>query len=141
MDHIAQRTDSGKWIKAHTVEHPPLLKQMREAVWPSTGNDGNSKSSPQERALADNSMLFAYVTINAAIADWVRMAGGKPTRYPIPNLNQWARLHMSDPDRDDDWYVRMLHGWAYTIRHCSTNRSHSPSPVPARCAVPLSGAT
>jgi hypothetical protein len=116
IDHVAQKTDAGKWIRAHTVEHEPLLTQMHDKVWPSSGNDANSKAAPQERSLADNTALFEYAKICSAIADWVRMAGGKAGRLPIDNLEQWARLHMADLDRDDDWYIRALHGWAYAIR-------------------------
>lgn len=137
VEHLAQRTDTGKWVRTHTVEHPPLLEQMHEAVWPSTGNDGNSKSSPRERSLADNNMLFEYAKICSAIADWVRLAGGKPTRDPIANLGQWSALHMADPDRDDDWYIRALHGWKYAIR----KMLDKPVAFTIKGACPVCGAT
>lgn len=137
IDHVAQKTDTGKWIRAHTVEHAPLLEQMHDKVWPSSGNDGNSKAAPQERSLADNNALFEYAKICSAIADWVRMAGGKPGRDPILNLCQWARLHMAHTNRDDDWYVRALHGWAYTIRgYLDKPRNFT---IPGAC--PVCGAT
>ena len=31
VEHVAQRTDGGEWIRTHTVDLPPLLQRMVEA--------------------------------------------------------------------------------------------------------------
>ena len=139
VDHIAQRTDSGKWIKAHTVEHPPLLQQLHDAVLPSGGNDGSSKVvSPSERSLLDDNALFEYLKIATQLRDWVRLAGGTADRDdPITNLQRWHALHQAEDDADDTWYIRQLHGWAHHIR----KMLDKPKSFTIPGACPVCGAT
>lgn len=138
IDHVAQRTDSGRWVRTITVEHPPLLQQMHDAVTPSGGNDGNSKiASPAERAVLDVTALYEYVKITSQIRDWVRIAGGTPDRDPIVNLQRWHMLTQAVPDFDGTGYTRRLHGWAHHIRAMLDKpRSFT---IPGAC--PVCGAT
>lgn len=137
IEHVAQRTDTGKWIRTHTTESAPLLTQLHDKVWPSGGNDANSKAAPNERSVADNNALYEYAKICSQIGDWVRLAGGNATRDPITNLQRWHALYVGT-DRDaDDWYTRQLRGWAHHIR----KMLDKPSAFTLAGACPVCGAT
>lgn len=137
-DHIAQRTDSGRWIKAHTVQHPPLLQRMHEAVTPSGGNDGASKSAAAaERSLLDVSALYEYVKITSQIRSWLVLLEVQPTKDPVLDLQKWHVAHLADKDHADDWYIRILRGWAGHIRRLLDKPKSFT--IPGAC--PVCGAT
>jgi hypothetical protein len=138
IEHIAQRADSGKWIRTHTVERAPLLQQMHDAVTPSGGNDGASKSSAAaERSPADLDALFEYAKITSQIRSWLVIAKLVPTHEPIDNLRRWYVAHTAERDHVDDWYLRMLRGWAAHIKRMLDK----PCSFVPEAACPVCGAT
>ncbi|KTR02087.1 DUF7341 domain-containing protein, partial [Curtobacterium luteum] len=64
IDHVRQTTDDGEYLRTVPVEHPPLLQQLADAVVPSAGNDGGSKSaSARERNVLDSDALWELTRI------------------------------------------------------------------------------
>lgn len=118
IDHIKQTTDDGQYIGTHTVEHLPLLVQIEQAVTPSTGNDGGSKSSsPRERNVVDSTALFEYAKMTAAIRDWCRIVEATISRDPVTDLERWYIAFTRYTVRDDTWHLRELRRWARVIRN------------------------
>lgn len=59
VENVKQTTDDGTYLRTVPVEHPPLLQQLADAVVPSAGNDGGSKSaSARERNIVDSEALW-----------------------------------------------------------------------------------
>lgn len=114
IEHIAQRTDTGHWIRAVSVEHPPLLQQLAEARSGRT-SPGSNKAA-HERAPIDMDAAYLYAQYTAQISDWCRMIGTRPTRDPITDLRAWYATTLHIRDFDGTWYRRILTGWEHTIR-------------------------
>lgn len=114
IDHIAQKTDAGMWIRAVTVEHPPLLDQLREA--------GSGRTSPgsnrgkHERSPIDLDAAFMHAQYAAQIGDWCRMVGVKPSRSATESLRAWYAATRALNDFNGDGYQTILVRWAHTIR-------------------------
>jgi hypothetical protein len=105
-------------LPTHTVEHPSLLVQIEQAVTPSAGNDGGSKSSsPRERNMVDSTALYEYAKMTAAIRDWCRIVGATISRNPSTDLERWYVNFTRYTDRDDTWHLRELRRWARVIRN------------------------
>lgn len=113
--HIAQKDDTGRWLKAHTVTHPPLLQRMHEAVHPSSNRTAGSASSASTRSPIDLDALFEYAKMTAQIRDWCRIEHIPPHRDPVTALRQWYVARLIHPG-DDTWHIRQLTGWARIIR-------------------------
>lgn len=132
-EHLAQKNDEGRWLKAHTVTHPCLLQRMHDAVTPSTGRDSSSKSSASTRSPVDVQALFEYAKMTAQIKDWCLVAGVATDRDPVVALRRWYVSRLAERGRDDAWHVRMLAGWANLIRdHLNPPRSFT---ITAPCPV------
>ncbi|MEV7827519.1 DUF7341 domain-containing protein [Microbacterium enclense] len=116
-EHIAQKSDDGRWLKAHTVTHPSLLQRMADAVTPSTGRDNASKSSAATRSPVDADALFEYAKMSAAIKSWCLMVKVAPDRDPAVGLRKWYVARLAQPGEDDAWYTRQLTSWANIIRN------------------------
>lgn len=116
IEHISQTDDDGKWIGTHTVQHPPLLQQLGDAVNPSSNTDTGSSSSASARSLINGDALFEYAKISSQIADWCRIAGAERIKDPVAALRTWYVQMLTFNDRDDTFYVNMLRKWAATIR-------------------------
>lgn len=114
FEHIAQGGD-GNW-RVRSVQVPPLLELMRDAVLPSGGKDAGSKSLPNTRNPVDWDAMLAYHRMLSTAAGWAHDAGSVPTRDPIRDLRAWYAATLTDNARDDDWYRRHLNGWVVIIR-------------------------
>lgn len=134
-EHIAQKSDDGRWLKAHTVTHPSLLQRMADAVTPSTGRDNASKSSAATRSPVDADALFEYAKMSAAIKSWCLMVRVAPDRDPAVGLRRWYVARLAQPGEDDAWYTRQLTSWANIIRnHLNPPQSFT---IKAPCPVCL----
>lgn len=132
-EHVAQKSDDGRWLKAHTVTHASLLQRMADAVTPSSNRDTASASSAATRSPIDTVALFEYAKMTTAIKDWCRIAGVPPQRDPGDGLRKWYTARLADNDRDDTWYTRQLTGWANLIRdHLNPPQSFT---VTRRCPI------
>lgn len=116
-EHVAQKSDDGRWLKAHTVTHPSLLQRMADAVTPSTGRDNASKSSAATRSPVDADALFEYAKMSSAIKSWCVMVKVAPDRDPAVGLRRWYVARLTQPGEDDTWYTRQLTSWANIIRN------------------------
>lgn len=71
IEHIAQLGDDGKWVRTHTVEHAPLLRQLADAVKPaSTVTGPGTPSMPSERSPIDLTLLLEFSKIASEIRSW-----------------------------------------------------------------------
>lgn len=116
IEHLPQIDDDGKWLKAHTVEHPPLLVQLKEAVNPSTNTAAGSSSLASTRNLVDSDALFEYSTMTAAIGDWCHIIQSERTRDPVVDLRRWY-IAFNRTDSDPSFYLAELNRWAKLIRN------------------------
>ena len=121
IEHVAQIGDDGKWLRAHTTVHPPLLRQLADRVRPSGVPDGaGGKSSPAERSVADLNALLEYAKITTAIRSWCHKRKVKVTRPPhvdpVADLIRWrGSVEFDTPLADDGWHVRQLTKWVAVI--------------------------
>jgi len=137
VEHVAQRTDGGEWIRTHTVDLPPLLQRMHDAVWPSSNTDTSSSSSKHERSPLDVSALFEYAKMCAAIGSWCRILDVKPTRDPIKDLRAWYAATLKVNDFDTAWYLREVRKWKHTIEA----HLDPPKAFEAKAACPICDTT
>jgi len=116
IEHMTQTADDGSYVKAHSVEHPALLHQLRDAVNPSSNTAAGSSSLKSTRNLIDSDALFEYGKMTAAIGDWCRIVNIQPTREPVADLRQWY-IAYDRTGADDQWYISELRRWANLIRN------------------------
>jgi hypothetical protein len=132
-----EKDAQGRWRRVHEVHHDPLLKQMRDAVWPSGENNGGASASANERIPLDSHMLVEYAKIASQIKSWAVRAGYPPSRDTITDLNHWYLKVSRDRDFDPTWSIRTLEGWeAHIIRLLAKPKSFV---IEAPC--PICGAT
>ena len=119
IDHVKQTTDDGEYLRTVPVEHPPLLQQLADAVVPSAGNDGGSKSaSARERNVLDSDALWELTKIEVLLRDWLRNDRAAFNRNDLPaTLRRWYVGYNSHPTSAelDDWHVRELRRWERVI--------------------------
>ena len=117
IDHIPQVDDEGRWLRAHTVEHPPLLRQLEDAVRGSFGSDGGAgtPSLGSERNMLDSDALYEFLKITSQVSDWCRIRKVPTTRDPLANLVAWHEAWAPDDEAGDAFYVRQLTKWAGII--------------------------
>jgi hypothetical protein len=121
VDNVKQTTDDGTYIRTVPVEHPALLQQLAEAVVPSAGNDGGSKSaSARERNIVDSEALWELTKIQTELRDWMRHNPAAFDRNDLPgSLRRWyVHANVSHPDTNPDWIewvIRELRRWERII--------------------------
>jgi hypothetical protein len=122
VDHVKQTTDDGEYLRTVPVEHPALLRQLADAVVPSAGNDGGSKSaSARERNVIDSDSLWELTKIQTQLRDWMRHDLTAYDRNDLPgSLRRWYVAYVADSSghvTDDltEWYVRELRRWERII--------------------------
>ncbi|WP_336698202.1 DUF7341 domain-containing protein [Curtobacterium sp. USHLN213] len=122
IDHVKQTTDDGEYLRTVPVEHPPLLQQLADAVVPSAGNDGGSKSaSARERNVLDSDALWELTKIQTELRDWMRHDLTAFDRSDLPaSLRRWyvkAERTAENPDTLQwvEWHVRELRRWERVI--------------------------
>jgi len=114
---VAQKNDkTGRWERVHEVTHDPLLKQMRDRVWPSGENNGGAAAAPQERVPLDAHMLYEWTKIATQIKSWAVSAGHTPTGDPIRDLHNWYRTASHARDWDASWSIGQLRRWERHIQ-------------------------
>lgn len=117
---VKQTTDNGEYLRTVPVEHPALLQQLADAVVPSAGNDGGSKSaSARERNVIDSDALWELTKIQTELRDWLRHDLPAYDRNNLPgSLRRWYvsyDAHTAFNDELTEWHVRELRRWERTI--------------------------
>lgn len=120
VTHIKQTSDDGEYLRTVSVEHPALLQQLADAVVPSAGNDGGSKSaSARERNVLDSDALWELTRIETQIRDWMRHNLAAFNRNDLPrSLRSWYVTYQAEATRSlitDDYFVRELRRWERII--------------------------
>lgn len=120
IDNVKQTTDDGEYLRTVPVEHPALLQQLADAVVPSAGNDGGSKSaSARERNVIDSDALWELTKIQTELRDWMRHDLTAYDRNDLPaSLRRWYITYEQQPTFNDElteWHVRELRRWERTI--------------------------
>jgi hypothetical protein len=138
IEHMAQIGDDGKWIRTHTVEHPPLLHQLENAVNPSKNGGPGTPATPATRSILNFEALFLFAKISSEIKSWClrrKLTGRLADR--VEDLQAWADNVSADAEFDGSWYTRELHRWAALIRD-TLNPGES---FEAKIKCPICGAT
>lgn len=116
IEHMAQKDDNGKWLKTHTVEHPPLLVRLKQAVTPSTNTSAGSSALASTRNIIDSTAMFEYAKMSSAVGDWCRIYKVATTRDPVVDLRRWYIAYELNPS-GTGWHERELRRWANVIRN------------------------
>jgi hypothetical protein len=107
------------WELSHTVtvELPPLLTQLEEAIRGSIGV-GGSGSLANERNMLDGDALYRFTLISTTIRDWARIVGAKVDKQsPANTLRSWFVLFQQNRNslEVERSYVKQLTAWANQI--------------------------
>ena len=120
VEHLT-KTQRSKVIQGetvHTVELPPLLVQLDEAIRSSMGGASTSGASLAfEGAPLNTSALFEAMKISTQIKDWCRLVKVTPVKDSRQDLTAWymaASRNTVDLDHERH-YVKTLTGWANKI--------------------------
>lgn len=99
--------------QSRTIELPPLLTRLAEAVTSSIGSGGRSSgSSPWTMNPLDSDALFEFGKITAAIGDWCRMVGVIQSRDAVVDLRRWHAAYLGKVDHSgDEFYTGQLRQW------------------------------
>lgn len=138
IDNVKQTTDDGEYLRTVPVEHPPLLQQLADAVVPSAGNDGGSKSaSARERNVIDSDALYELLLIQKQLMDMCAWVGVTGNRADLPaTLRAWHVGYIGRAQLDsEDWYIALLNKWAGQIRQ----RMERPKSFEAGYPCPICG--
>ncbi|MDK8171738.1 hypothetical protein QP735_04265 [Curtobacterium citreum] len=119
VENVKQTTDDGEYLRTVPVEHPALLQQLADAVVPSAGNDGGSKSaSARERNVLDSDALWELTKIQTELRDWMRHERHLFDRADLPaTLRRWyvGYIRQVTAAELDEWHVRELRRWERVI--------------------------
>ncbi|GAA3591911.1 hypothetical protein GCM10022198_14830 [Klugiella xanthotipulae] len=99
-----------------TVEQPPLLTQLHNAIGGGVGT-GSSGSAKHERSVIDADALYRFTLIATQVSDWCRIANVVPTRNPTVDLRAWYTAYqaMRTSDAPATFAVRQLREWRAQI--------------------------
>lgn len=114
-ERVAQRNTDGTW-RTSFVSHDPLLKQFRDAVWPSSNTAGGSASLASTRSPVDVTALFEMAKMSSAIGDWCRVVGVRANRDAVADLRTWHVAYTSGDTSNSEWYAQQLRRWIGLIR-------------------------
>lgn len=120
IDNVKQTADDGTYLRTVPVEHPALLQQLADAVVPSAGNDGGSKSaSARERNILDSDALWQLTRIETELRDWMRHDLAAFDRHDLAvSLRRWYVAYDAQATQTDElteWLVRELRRWERVI--------------------------
>jgi hypothetical protein len=104
------------WVVS--VQVPPLLDQLDEAIRSDMGLTQSGASLAHERNILDADALQKFIQISSQIRDWCRMAGvRKPSRQPARALQQWHVAAMGSLNEASEvWHTETLQRWASYVR-------------------------
>lgn len=98
------------------VEHPPLLRQLDEAIRGVMAETaGGASSSASTRSLVNGDAFHQFTLISNAIREWCRLASLEPRRDPVEGLRAWHAATLAQ-DIPHAWHTSQLRKWAGTIR-------------------------
>jgi hypothetical protein len=101
-----------------TVELPPLLELLDDAIQSSMGGSTKGAALASESIPLNSAALFEAMKISSQVRDWCRLEDVTPTRHTLTNLRAWyvaTRAGHPTPD-EDEAQARVLRKWAATIR-------------------------
>lgn len=101
-----------------TIEMPPLLEQLQEAIKGTIGI-GGSGSLKSERNLLDGDALYKFVMISTLIEDWARVAKAEITKGdPGATLRAWYVRYQQTAHEpaSDRFYESKMNGWVAQIK-------------------------
>ena len=133
VDHIPQIDDAGKWLRAHTVQHPPLLQQLSDAITSAIGKGGGG-GNPANDVLNGDALERAQL-IRVEITSWGLMLRLKSSPDMVADLIRWQGVFIQT-GRDTDFYVRMMRKWESQI----TGLLDPPKRLEVTVSCPLCGA-
>lgn len=117
FDHLQQHGDDGEWLRTATVEHPPLLQQLEDAVRASIGSGKSGASSlARERNMLDSDALYHATRIRGLVEDWCRIRDVRVSRDMVVDLRRWYVAHNAQAEPRDEFYTRTMRGWVTIIR-------------------------
>lgn len=116
VTHEHQRTVGTQKV---TVELPPLLDLLDDAIQSSMGGSTKGAALASESIPLNSSALFEAMKISSIVRDWCRLTKKViPGKHTAKNLSAWyvaTRAGQPTPEEDDRHAVT-LRKWASTIR-------------------------
>lgn len=103
--------------KLATVELPPLLNQLEQAIRGSIGI-GGSGSLAHQRNMLDADALYKFTIITTLINDWARgVKAAVDLRDPATTLRRWYIKYSSTPRalESERFYVKKMLSWVHSI--------------------------
>lgn len=100
-----------------TVELPPLLTQLEEAIRGTVGV-GGSGSLANERNMLDGDALYRFTLISSTIREWARIVGAEVDKQnPAQTLRSWFVLFQQRRNslEVEQFYTKQLTSWASQI--------------------------
>ena len=102
-----------------TIELPPLLEQLDDAIRSSMGGASTSGASLAfEGAVLNTGALFTAMKISSQIRDWCRIVGVTPVKHSGDDLRAWyvATLTRNTGHEVEQARITILNSWAAQIR-------------------------
>lgn len=127
IEHIPQTDDEGRYLRTHTVEHPPLLEQLNAAITSAIGSGGGGGSATG--MVLNSDALYRSVMVRTEIADWGHILGVKRTRNMVDDLRAWYDV-FKHTGRDEGYHIGKMRGWAHMIRDLIDPPKRIPVDVP-----------
>jgi hypothetical protein len=108
------------WELSHTVtvELPPLLQQLEDAIRGGLVGVGGSGSLANERNMLDGDALYRFTIISSTIRDWARIVGAEVDKQsPASTLRSWFVLFQQRRNslEMERFYTKQLTSWASQI--------------------------
>ncbi|MDN4616427.1 hypothetical protein P5G50_18420 [Leifsonia sp. F6_8S_P_1B] len=101
-----------------TVELPPLLDMLDDAIQSSMGGSTKGAALASESAVLNVHALYEAMKISSAVRDWCRMAGVLDRKHTRENLEAWnASVYVRDLDEEHAaFFAAVMQKWAASIR-------------------------
>lgn len=112
---VIQDGDGSEGSNVAIVVHMPLLLQLSEAVTSAIGSGGGGGTATGS-VLNDGAYDLAVFKVRAAIGDWLRIEGVRPTRDLVVDLEAWGSA-FNRTDKEPAFYIRTMEGWAALIEN------------------------
>lgn len=113
IDHIPQVDDEGRWLRAHTVEHDPLLQQLNDAITSAIGRGGGGGNSAGD--VLNGEALYRMMQIRPEIEAWCRMVKVQVSRDMVADLRRWFDIYRHGDQETSSFHLHRLNGWAKQI--------------------------
>lgn len=102
----------GSETRTVAIVHAPLLTQLNEAVTSAIGSGGGGGTATG--SVLNDAAFGESFKIRAAIGDWLRIEGVRPTRNMVTDLEAWAAAFVRT-EKGPAFYIRTMESWAELI--------------------------